>query len=109
MLTFDYVRKFFQTHPDLKEKQGSYGRLSYGFPYSLYKGKVVIREFKSNQDGSFNGYVHARYMPESVREKYRSELDSRNMICFRTYNEQKIMELVEDALYSMKTLNGGKK
>jgi hypothetical protein len=102
MLTFDKARKVFLSYPELNEKRDAYYRYYYDFIGSKQRGKNVIGEFRGNLNGSCNGYVHARYMPDTVRNKYRSELDDRLMINFRTYSTDKLRELIDDALKVMK-------
>jgi hypothetical protein len=102
MLTFDSARKVFLSYSELTEKIDDLNRHYYDFIDSKQLGKNVIGEFKSNLNGSCKGYVHARYMPDTVRNKYHTELDDRLMINFRTYTIDKLRELIDDALKDMR-------
>lgn len=103
MLTFNNARDIFLSYPELTEKKvDSQSRYGYDFHASKQRGKNVISEFCCNLNGSCNGYVNSRYMPEIVINKYRNELDKRLMICFKSYTQNKLRELVNDALKVMR-------
>lgn len=86
----------------MTEKIDTQSRFGYNFLASKQRGKNVISEFNCNLNGSCNGYVNSRYMPDTVRNKYRNELDDRLMICFQAYTIDKLRELIDDALRVMK-------
>lgn len=101
MLHFKDARKIFLSYVELKEKKMSGERYSYVFPQSLQRGKELAREIVCNQDGSCNGYVHARYMMPEIQQKYSKQTDERLMIKIKTFTSDQLREVIEDAIHSM--------
>ncbi|WP_277586813.1 hypothetical protein [Psychrobacillus antarcticus] len=82
MLTFNQAIKIFQSYSELNEKVSG-NRHRFQVPQSLQRGKELAREIKCNQDGSYNGYINAKYMPANIKQKYAHITDSRQMISIK--------------------------
>lgn len=101
MLTFNEVIKIFQLYSELEEKVSG-NRHQFQVSQSLHRGKELAREIKYNQDGSYNGYIHARYMSVKTKQKYAHITDSRQMISIRGLSVLQLNEVIQDGIQSMK-------
>lgn len=100
MLTFNDAIKIFQSYVELEETVSG-DRHRFKVPKSLQRGKELAREITCNQDGSFNGYIHARYMNTKTKQKYAQITDSRNMISIKKLTALQLREAIHDGIQSM--------
>ncbi|MCZ8534211.1 hypothetical protein [Psychrobacillus psychrodurans] len=100
MLAFNETIKIFQSYSELEEKISG-NRHQFQLPQSLQRGKELAREIKCNQDGSYNGYIHARYMSVKTRQKYAHVTDSREMINIKGLTALQLNEAIQDGIQSM--------
>ena len=98
--TSNCVQCSFQLYAELEEKVSG-DRYRFKVPKSLQRGKELAREIKSNQDGSYNGYIHARYMNAKTKQKYAHITDSRQMISIKRLTALQLCEAIHDGIQSM--------
>ncbi|MFI8577553.1 hypothetical protein ACIGEL_17720 [Rossellomorea aquimaris] len=100
MLTFNEVRSIFLSYPELKETQSG-DRYSYSVRNSIHRGKLIAREIRCNQDGTFYGYISSKYMSTQTKLKYVDHTDSRGMIKIKTFSNLELHNVIRDAIFSM--------
>ncbi|WP_260858084.1 hypothetical protein [Bacillus sp. FJAT-22090] len=100
MLTFNETIKIFQSYSELEEKILG-GIHHFRVSQSLQRGKELAREIKCNQDGSYNGYILARYMSVKTKQKYAHITDSRKMISIKGLTALQLNEVIQDGIQSM--------
>lgn len=101
VLTFNEAINLFQSYSELEEKVSG-DRYQFQVPRSHQKGKVLVREFRENKDGSCNGYISAKYMPEHIKQKYAHITDSRQMISIKGLTALQLHEAIQDGIKSMR-------
>lgn len=100
MLTFNDAIKIFQSYVELEETVSG-DRHRFKVPKSLQRGKELAREITCNQDGSFNGYIHAKYMSTNIKQKYAHITDSRQMISIKRLTALQLHEAIQEGIQSM--------
>ena len=100
MLTFNEIIKIFQSYAELEEKVSG-KRHQFQVSESLQRGKELAREISRNKDGSYNGYINAKYMPVNIRRKYAHITDSRKMISIKGLTALQLNEVIQDGIQSM--------
>jgi len=101
MLSYAKVLEIFDSYPELKRKDSTHGRVGYDYPGSQERQREVAREITRNQDGSVNGYINAKKLPESLRNQYKSALDERLFINIKGFTEPELRQLIELAMSSL--------
>jgi len=104
VLTFNEAIKIFKTYSELEEKV-SRNRYRFEVSQSQQKGKVLVQEIRGNKDGSYNGYINAKYMPENIKQKYAHITDSRQMISLKGLTALQLKEVIQDGIQSMTYVN----
>jgi hypothetical protein len=89
MLSFEQKQKIIETFPELEKREISLKRLNYHYDESLYEKTIVVEKLHPNG----NGFV---YVGDLL--KYENEANEKGLVNIRDYSEQKLREIVSDAI-----------
>jgi len=109
VLTFKETIKIFQSYSELEEKVSG-NKHQFQVSQSFHRGKELAREISCKKNGSYNGYINAKYMTPNIKQKYAHITDSRQMISMKGLTEIQLREAIQDGIHSMKNekLNANK-
>jgi len=91
--TFEHKKQIFRSFPELTERVGQDGRVSYNFLGSKRRKKQIARELTHTG----NGYIYGAYLPE-----YKSRVDPRGWISIKNCSEKELRELIRKVINSFK-------
>jgi hypothetical protein len=96
MLSFEEKKAIFQSFK-LKEKKISNGRVSFVYPESKQRGKVLATQLHP----SGNGYVVGKYMSRETIKKNGYLVDPRGWISIRDFSKEEMKNVIREAAMSM--------